>query len=138
MTTLVAHSHEPPSPDAKVQRNASSPEPLALILQTTTLLFANGETTERTVTGGSRIAQVLGYRATLIPRWDELIARLETSAGSQHDVAEVAPAGIDMDKVLATERTIDAMADGRVQPEGAQSTFAKIAALPPVSLGRFV
>src|SRR5215469_8068592 len=107
-TTLVAHSHDPPSPDAKVQQNASSPE-LALILQTTTLLFANGETTERTVSSGSRIARLLGYGATLIPRWDELTVRLESSAGLQHDVAEVAPAGIDMNKVLATERTIDAM-----------------------------
>src|SRR5215471_10358548 len=137
MTTLAAHSHDPPSPDAEVERNASSQEPLALILQSTTLLFANAETTERTVTGASRIAQVLGYRATLIPRWDELTVRLERSSGSYHDVAQVAPAGIDMNKVLATERTIDAVSDGQVHPEDAPSAFAKIAALPPVSLGRF-
>src|SRR5215831_5402084 len=137
MSTLAAHSHDPPSPDAEVHRNASSREPLALILQSTTLLFANAETTERTVTGGSRIAQVLGYRATLIPRWDELTVRLERSSGSRRDVAQAAPAGIDMNKVLATERTIDAISDGRVHPEDAQSAFAKIAALPPVSLGRF-
>ena len=137
MTTLAAHSHDPPSPDAEVERNASSPEPLALILQSTTLLFANAETTERTVTGASRIAQVLGYRATLIPRWDELTVRLERGSGSYHDVAQVAPAGIDMNKVLATERTIDAVSDGQVHPEDAPSAFARIAALPPVSLGRF-
>ena len=130
MNTVAAHSHDSPS-------NASSPEPRALILQTATLLLGNGETTERTVDGGSRIGQVLGYRAALIPRWDEVTVRLENSAGSQYDVAQVAPAGIDMNKVLATERTIDAMSDGRVQPEDAQSAFAKIAALPPVSLGRF-
>src|SRR5215813_11201670 len=137
MSTLAAQPHDPPPPEAKVQRDAPSPEPLALILQTTTLLFANGETTERTVTGGSRVAQVLGYRATLVPGWDELTVRLESSTGSQQDVAQVAPAGIDMNKVLATERTIDAISDGRVHPEDAQSAFAKIAALPPVSLGRF-
>lgn len=137
MTTLAAPSHDPPSPDAKVQRNASSPEPLALILQTTTLLFANAETTERTVAAGNRVAEALGYRATLIPRWDELTVRLEGSASSQHDVAAVAPAGIDMNKVLATEQTIDAMTDGRLPPEEARSAFEKIAALPPVSLGRF-
>ena len=137
MTTLVAHSHDPPSPDAKVQRDAPSLEPVALILRTTTLLFANGETTERTVTGGNRIAQALGYRATLIPRWDELIVRLEGSAGPQHDVAQVEPAGIDMNKVLATEQTVDAMSDGRAQPADAWPALAKIADLPPVSLGRF-
>src|SRR5215813_80942 len=138
MSTLAAQPHDPPPPEAKVQRDAPSPEPLALILQTTTLLFANGETTERTVTGGSRVAQVLGYRATLVPGWDELTVRLESSTGSQHDIAQVAPAGIDMNKVLATERTIDAISDGRVQAKDAESTFAKVAALPPVSLGRFV
>src|SRR5260370_19917706 len=137
MTTLAASSRDPSSPEAKVNGSASSPEPLALILQTTTLLFANAETTERTVAAGNRVAEVLGYRATLIPRWDELTIRLEGSAGSEHDVAAVAPAGIDMNKVLATEQTIDAMTDGRLQPEEARSAFAKIAAFPPVSLGRF-
>ena len=137
MTALAAQSHAPPSPDAKVERNAPSPEPLALILRATTLLFANAETTERTEIGGARVAQALGYRATLIPRWDGLTLRLESSAGSWRDVAQVAPAGIDMNKVLATEQAIDGIADGRLRPEDAQSAFAKIAALTPVSLGRF-
>src|SRR5262249_15254208 len=108
MTTLVAHSHDPPSPDAKVQRDAPSLEPVALILRTTTLLFATGEPRERPATGGNRIAKVWGSRATLTPGWDELIVRLEGSAGPQHDVAQVEPAGIDMNKVLATEQTVDA------------------------------
>src|SRR5215471_8087925 len=137
MTALAAQSHAPPSPDTNVERNAPSPEPLALILRATTLLFANAETTERTEIGGARVAQTLGYRATLIPRWDELTLRLESSTGSWRDVAQVAPAGIDMNKVLATEQAIDGIADGRLRPEDAQSAFAKIAALPPVSLWRF-
>ena len=48
MTTLAAERHEPPSADAKVQPSAPSPDRLALILRTATLLFANAETTERT------------------------------------------------------------------------------------------
>src|SRR6266849_8996199 len=117
MPTFAAQSHDPPSPDAKVQRSAPTPEPLALILQTTTLFFANAETTERTITAGNRVAEALGYRATLIPRWDELTVRLEGIAGSQHDVAAVATAAIDMNKVLPIEQTIDAMRDGRLPPE---------------------
>ena len=137
MTSLAAQPPDPPSLDAKVQQSAPDADPLALILQTTTLLFANAETTERTMAAGNRVAEVLGSRATLIPRWDELTVRLEGSAGSQHDLAAVAPASIDMNKVLATEQTIDAMVDGGLSPEAARSAFAKIAALPPVSLGRF-
>src|SRR6266849_11110294 len=137
MPTFAAQSHDPPSPDAKVQRSAPTPEPLALILQTTTLFFANAETTERTIAAGNRVAEALGYRATLIPQWDELTARLEGGARPQHDIAAVVPTSIDMNKVLATEQTIDAVSDGRLPPQEAQSAFAKIAALPPVSLGRF-
>src|SRR5262245_37003072 len=150
--TVAPHSDEPPSGEAETsrspilpahpgggfgQRSASSREPLPLILQSASLLFANAETTERTLSAGNRVAEALGYRATVIPRWDELIVRLEDSAGAQHDVEQVAPAGIDMNKVLATEQTIDAMSDGRLQLEDARSAFARIAALPPVSLGRF-
>src|SRR5260370_38805898 len=46
-------------------------------------------------------------------------------------------AGIDMNKVLATEKTIDSITDGRLAPDEAQTALAKIAGLPPVSLGRF-
>ncbi len=87
---------------------------------------------------GNRVAEALGYRATLIPQWDELTARLEGGARPQHDIAAVVPTSIDMNKVLATEQTIDAVSDGRLPPQEAQSAFAKIAALPPVSLGRFI
>src|SRR5689334_20441121 len=103
MTTLAAQSHAPPSPDAKAERIAPSVETPALILRATTLLFANAETTERTVIAGTRVAQALGYRATFVPQWDELTIRLESGAGFRLDVAQVAPAGIDMNKVLATE-----------------------------------
>lgn len=137
MNTLAARPPDPPSPDAEVSRSAPPPEPLALILQATTLLFANAETTERTMAAGDRVAGALGYRATLIQRWDELTIQLDGGAGSRHGVAAVAPTGIDMNKVLATERTIDAMTDGRLPPEEARRGFARIAALPPVSLGRF-
>ncbi len=77
MSTLAAQSHDPALPDVQVPKSPSSPEPLALILQATTLLFANAETTERTMAAGNRVAEALGYRATLIPQWDELTARLE-------------------------------------------------------------
>ena len=138
MSTLAAQSHDPALPDVQVPKSPSSPEPLALILQATTLLFANAETTERTMAAGNRVAEALGYRATLIPQWDELTARLEGGARPQHDIAAVVPTSIDMNKVLATEQTIDAVSDGRLPPQEAQSAFAKIAALPPVSLGRFI
>jgi len=138
VNTLVAESHDLPSPDVQVPRNPSSPEPLALTLQATTLLFANAETTERTVAAGNRVAEALGYHANLILQWGELTARLEGGARPQHDIAAVVPTGIDMNKVLATEQTIDAVSDGRLPPQEAQSAFAKIAGLPSVSLGRFI
>jgi uncharacterized membrane protein YjjP (DUF1212 family) len=138
VSTLAAQSEDLPSPEVQVPRIPASPEPLALILQATTLLFANAETTERTLAAGKRVAEALGYRANLIPQWDELTARLENGARPQHDIAAVVPTGIDMNKVLAAAQTIDAVSDGRLPPHEAQSAFAKIAALPPVSLSRFI
>src|SRR5258707_327790 len=136
MTTLAAERHEPPSADAKVQPSAPSPDRLALILRTATLLFANAETTERTLRGANRVAESLGYRTTLIPRWDELTVRLENNGCYKIDVARVTPAGIDMNKVLATEKTIDSITDGRLAPDEAQTALAKIAELPPYVIGK--
>ena len=77
----------------------SIPETLSLVLQGTSVLFANGETTERTIAAGERIAGSHGYRSTVVARWDGLTVRLEGEAGARHDIAPVTPTGIDMHKV---------------------------------------
>ncbi|HET6984768.1 MAG TPA: threonine/serine exporter family protein, partial [Myxococcaceae bacterium] len=116
----------------------AAPDPLPLVVQATSLLLLNAETTERTILAGTRIARVLGRRATVIPRWDELIVRIEDGQGSSAQIALVAPVAVDMHKVLETERVVDAISKGEVSPEEGRSAFARISALPPVTLVRFV
>lgn len=111
---------------------------LDLSLRSSSLLFVNGETTERTLAAGQRVAEALGERATAMARWDGVGVRLEGSAGPLYDFSAAAPTAIDMNKVLGGEKVVDAIAAGRLAPEAARAALAKIAASPPLSLGRFV
>ena len=114
----------------------SIPETLALVLGGTSVLFANGETTERTIEAGRRIAGALGHRSAVVARWDGLTVRLEDGAEAL-DTVPVTPTGIDMHKVMEAERAVDAICAHALKPEEAASTFARTAALPAVSLARF-
>jgi len=53
-------------------------------------------------------------------------------------VVAVVPEGIDMNKVLEAERSLDAIGRYKLPLERGLATFGTIAALPPASLGRFV
>jgi len=113
-------------------------EALTLIAQATKLLFANGETTERTIAAGERIGGALGYRSTVVARWDGLTVRLEGEAGPEHDVVPVMPAGIDMNRVIEAEGAVDALCARLSTTEATRSGLERAAALPPASLARFV
>jgi len=112
-------------------------ETLDLVLEATSVLFANGETTERTIAAGQRIAGAQGYRAEVVARWDGLTVRLEDDAGARHDIVPVTPTGIDMHKVTEAERAVDAICDHALKPEESSLVFERTAALPPVSVARF-
>jgi uncharacterized membrane protein YjjP (DUF1212 family) len=108
-----------------------------LILMGAKLLFQNGQTTERVVAASERLAEALGFRATLFPRWGELVLRIEQDGRSGYQIVAADPAGMDMNKVTATMAAIDRVCDGRMETAAAQSTLEAITRLPPVSLWRF-
>jgi len=138
MSSDLGASVTAPADGGDLQR---SPVPtgdvLQLALQGAAVLFANGETTERTIAAGIRIAAAHGRRATVLPRWGELTVRIDGDPGALQDVVAVMPTGIDMNKVLEAERTVEKVADHELSAERAVSSFRLIAATPPVSLGRF-
>jgi len=141
MTSLGVRPQETRSPEKiapAAQVPAGAPDVLDLSLQATSLLFVNAETTQQTVAAGKRIAEGLGHRATVIPRWGELLVQVETEQGQRAEASAVAPMAIDMNKVLEAERVVDGLADGRLRAEEARGALRSVAALPPVSLGRFV
>src|SRR5947207_73100 len=90
---------------------------LDLILISARLLFANGQTTERTVVAVEQLAEALGLRVTVFPRWGELILCIHSDTGSRYEIIAAAPLGVDMSKVAATMSVIDKVCAGRMDIE---------------------
>jgi uncharacterized membrane protein YjjP (DUF1212 family) len=110
-----------------LKRKTSGPEPLTCeaALETTalaaTLLFAHGQTTERTVIAAERLGRALGLTARVLPYWGELTVKLDGAPVSQ--IVPAKPLGIDMGRVLAVTTVIDQVCRGTLPAEAAQSAL---------------
>jgi len=128
--------NEPP-PNVATGKSLDPAAALDLISMSARLLFQNGQTTERMVVASEQLAEALGLRVTLFPRWGELVMRIEEHAGSRYEIVAAEPAGMDMNKVAATLAAIDSVCDGRTHVAGMRSALEAITRLPAVSLIRF-
>jgi uncharacterized membrane protein YjjP (DUF1212 family) len=103
-----------------LKRETLRPEPLTseAALKTTalaaTLLFANGQTTERTITAAERLGRALGVTVKVLPCWGELTVAREGAPVSQ--IVPAKPLGVDMGRVLAVTTVIDQVCDGTLPP----------------------
>src|SRR5712692_801982 len=122
---------------ARPGEHVASAGDLALIAVSARLLFANGQTTDGTVAAVERLADALGVRATVLPRWGELTVRIDGDISSPYEIFAVEPVGVDMNKVAATIKVIDEVRDGRIDAEAARSALEAVARFPPVSVARF-
>src|SRR6266851_10461541 len=86
---------EPPTREAALKTTALA----------ATLLFAHGQTTERTVTAAERLGRALGVTVRVLPYWDEIIVELDGAPLSQ--IVPAKPLGVDMGRVLAVTTVID-------------------------------
>jgi uncharacterized membrane protein YjjP (DUF1212 family) len=124
-----------------LQRETPCPEPLTYeaALKTTalaaTLLFAHGQTTERTVAAAERLGRALGVTVRVLPYWGEFTVELDGALVSQ--IVPAKPLGIDMGRVLAVTTVIDQVCDGTLPAEAAQSALESAGRLPPASTLRF-
>jgi len=118
-------------------KHVGSAAGLALISVSARLLFANGQTTQRTVSAVERLAEALGFRATVFPHWGDLIVRIDDDNGSRYEIMAAEPVGVDMSKVAATVSVIDRVCDDRIDAEAARSALEAVARCPPVSVARF-
>jgi len=84
----------------KFKREKPSHEPLTYeaALKTTalaaTLLFAHGQTTERTATAAERLGLALGVTVRVLPYWGELTVEMDGAPASQ--IVPAKPLGVDM------------------------------------------
>jgi uncharacterized membrane protein YjjP (DUF1212 family) len=120
-------------PEARV----ASAEELALVSLSARLLFENGQSTEKVVSALEQLADALGFRATVFPRWDELTLLISDGSGSRHEILAAAPVGVDMRKVAATIGVIDDVCSGYLDAAAARSALEEVVRFPPVSIARF-
>src|SRR5215813_10595674 len=103
-----------------------------LVLAVARVLYVNGQSTHQTVGAAARLSTCLGLRATLLPRWGVLALHAEDTDGTCIAALEADPSGVDMARVAATLRTVEAVCDGRLAPANAMEAINTIAQAPPV------
>jgi uncharacterized membrane protein YjjP (DUF1212 family) len=126
-----------PLPTVRANKRQDPAAALDLISTSARLLFGNGQTTERMVAAMEQLAEALGLRAGVFPRWGELVVQIEDEAGSRYEIVAAEPAGVDMRKVTATMAAIDKVCDGRMDAAAMRSALDTATRLPPVSIARF-
>lgn len=113
-------------------------EALALVEAAARLLFTNGQTTERTIHAVVRLGKALGFSFEVTARWGEFTLRiLEQDGSDQIMVLALAPAGVEMHKVMETLHVVDRVCTGTLGVAEARARLADVAQLKPVSLVRF-
>ena len=106
-------------PMAHGRTQLTRPDAVNTVAQAATLLFVNGQTTERTVTAAERLGRALGVPLTLHPRWGELELRVDGTPYSA--IAPAAPLGVNMTKALATMKIVDQVCEGALSGVAARS-----------------
>src|SRR5262249_29118164 len=70
-----------------------------LVLAFARVLYVNGQSTDEIVAATARLGDVLGLRATIIPRWGELVLQAEDGDAGLVSVGDADPTGVDMHRV---------------------------------------
>src|SRR5216684_85423 len=102
-----------------------------LVLACARVLYVNGQATDQVLEAATRLGDMLGLRAEIMPRWGEL--QLQAEAGDARIISAVAadPTGVDMDRVASTIRVIDEIGAGRLAADAAVEAIGAISRAPP-------
>jgi uncharacterized membrane protein YjjP (DUF1212 family) len=101
-----------------------------LVLTVARTLFANGQATEQTVAAAERLSRALGLDAKILPRWGELQLQLDGKEGTFICQVAADPAGVDMDRVASTMRTIEDVEARRLTSGDAMKAISMISRAP--------
>jgi uncharacterized membrane protein YjjP (DUF1212 family) len=124
-------------------QSSSMPEPRSLkreaaldtIAMAAALLFAHGQTTERTVVAAGRLGRAFGVTVTALPYWGQLTVGIDGTTLSEVD--PVKPLGVDMGKVIAVATVVDQVCEGKLARGEARSALALAGHQPSASTLRF-
>ncbi|HEY1978663.1 MAG TPA: threonine/serine exporter family protein [Xanthobacteraceae bacterium] len=102
-----------------------------LILAFVRVLFANGQSTDQTLSAAERLGIALGLDVEIMPHWGQL--QLQADDGGVRSIGAVAaePTGVDMDRVVSTMRLTEELGAGRLAPGAAMKAINTIARRPP-------
>jgi uncharacterized membrane protein YjjP (DUF1212 family) len=107
------------------------PERSELVVAIARILYVNGQATEEIVAAAARVGDMLGLRATLLPRWGELLLLSEEDGGGRLATQVAAnPTGVDMGRVASTMQAIDKLGTSRLAPESLPEVISAIAQAP--------
>src|ERR1700739_1567537 len=95
---------------------------LATIAMAATLLFAHGQTTERTIVAAERLGRALGVPVRVLPYWGELTGEIDGTPVSP--IVRVMRLGVDVGKVLAITTVVDQVCGGTLRAEAARPALA--------------
>jgi uncharacterized membrane protein YjjB (DUF3815 family) len=102
-----------------------------LVLAFARALFINGQSTDQTLAAAERVAAALGFRATILPRWGELLLRAEDGEAVLISIAAADPVGVDMERVASLMRAAEDLRAGRLAPSAATAAVDAISRTPP-------
>src|SRR6266852_3450213 len=102
-----------------------------LVLTFAQVLHVNGQSTDDTVSGDERLSNKVGLRATIMPRWGELLLQATDGTARLVSLGTASPTGVDMERVASTMRAIDEVGAGRLAPPAVLETITAIAHAPP-------
>jgi len=124
---------KPPPLEMRMTREERS----NLILAFSRVLYINGESTYQTLRAAERLGHCLGSRVMIFPHWGELEVQTEDTDGRLVSSIEAAPAGVDMDRVASTLRTVEEFCDGQLATANAMERVSRIEEKPPAPTWMF-
>src|SRR5262245_50841450 len=119
------------------QTQRSLEERARLVLEFALVLYINGHSTDEIVAAMARLGDVLGLRATIIPRWGELVVQAEDGDAGLVAGGDADPTGVDMRRVASTMRAVDELCAGGLTPVAAMDALTRISTAPPASTWMF-
>src|SRR5882762_2333853 len=102
-----------------------------LVLAFARVLYVNGQATDQTVDAAERLANTLGLRTQVMPRWGERQLQAEDTDARLISAVAADPPGVNMDRVASTMRAIEEIGAGRLSPAAAKEAITKISTAPP-------
>src|SRR5215813_6763878 len=109
----------------------TSRERAELVLSFARALQVNGQSTAETVAAAERLANALGLRADIIPRWGELELQAEDGDAKIVSIRAADPTGVDMDRVASAMRAAEDFDAGRLALSAVRAAVGVASQRPP-------